>query len=413
MAALDRQFMLQDLLGASLRKRLQGRLDLLVGAATVLQDRDGALLWGNTLPEHGLSVALDLELEPVGFLVSSADRAERLKAAAEVLEAILQQRAQYLMAADLHVEAVQADYENLLAKNAELAASEARLRALSGKLEEQVREQVALIEARQRQLYETERLAAVGQLAAGVAHEINNPIGFVRSNLVSARRYVSALLALRDALGRETTPGLREVCERIDFDFMLDDFGALLDDSIQGADRIAGIVRDLKSFSNVDGAGQELFDLGEKLLAVCAMIESSLPAGVRLNCQVAAQLPWVNGHVGHLNQAFFNLIRNAVQAVSGRGGQVVVRVGAEQGTLQGAPQDVLRIDILDNGEGMAPEVLKRAFEPFFSTRGVGEGTGLGLSVARDVVRAHHGRISLESVPDKGSRVRVLLPAVAR
>ncbi len=402
MSAVDRNFPLQDLVGPSLRGRLQSRLDLLTGVHTALADLHGTLLWGALPAGNSYRIPVELELEPVGHLIAACETPDRLKAAAGLLEMILQQRAQYLMAADLHLEAVQSDYESLLAKHAELEASEARLRVLSRQLEDRVREQVDLIEARQRQLYESERLAAVGQLAAGVAHEINNPIGFVRSNLVTAKRYVASLAELHDAISKSSSSGVRALSDRLDLGFIVEDFGVLLDDCVQGADRIARIVSDLKSFASIDGAEYERFDLGEKLVAVCGMVEAALPPGVSLTCRVDDGSLQVKGHVGHLNQALFNILRNAVQAVRDHG-KVSVRAEREG--------DRVRIEIEDDGEGMTAEVRRRAFEPFFSTRDVGAGTGLGLTVARDAVRAHEGQIEIDSAPGRGCRVRIQLPVV--
>jgi signal transduction histidine kinase len=403
MKGVDRRFSLDDLIGSSSRAGLRTRIDCLVGGPTALATTAGDLLWG-TVPEGAsFRVPVTLELEAAGHLVSSVGDLPRLQAAAGLLGFLMRQRAQYLMAADLHVEAVQSDYETLLAKHAALEASEQRLRELSAELEQRVKDQVRLLDERQRQLYEAEKLASVGQLAAGVAHEINNPIGFIRSNLATSRRYVAQLAALREAARGASATAFEVAASEIDLDFVLDDFDDLLRDCIDGADRIARIVRDLKGFSNVDGADEGLLDLNESLILVCDMLAAKLPAGVSLH-RALQPLPKWRGRPGPLNQVFFNLLRNAAQAVGDHGTISVASGVSEQG---------IRIEIRDDGCGIPAEHLKRVFDPFFTTRRVGEGTGLGLTVVRDAVHSHGGRVELDSRSGSGTRVSVILPVEVR
>ncbi len=401
MKGVDRSFTLEELLGGNTRASLQPRIESLVGGATALTGSGGEPLWGRIPDGASFRVPIQLELEPIGHLVSDVPDMPRLRAAAALLGFLLRQRAQYLMASDLHIETVQADYEALLAKHAELEESERRLRELSSQLEQRVEAQVALLDERQRQLYEAERLASVGQLAAGIAHEINNPIGFIRSNLGTSRKYVGQLRAVRDALQGGSAETLERARE-IDVDFILDDFDDLLRDCLDGADRIARIVRDLKGFSNVDGAAEESLDLGENLSVVCDMLAGQLPPGVALHRRLAP-LPTLRCRSGHLNQVFFNVLRNAMQAV-GEHGTISVAASAEEGGVC--------IEIVDDGCGIAKEHLGRVFDPFYTTRAVGEGTGLGLTVARDIVQSHRGRIDIASKPGSGTRVKISLPAEA-
>jgi signal transduction histidine kinase len=291
------------------------------------------------------------------------------------------------------------DYQQLLAKHAALIESEARYRALSAELEGRVQEQVATIEAAQRQLYQAEKMASVGSLAAGVAHEINNPMGFIRSNLATAAGYVRRLAALAPLVARSAEPALREAWAKGDMDFVLEDFAALLEESVAGADRVAKIVADLKAFSSVDSAEEEFADLNENLRAVANVAAPQLAGRATLTLELSP-LPRLRCHPGKLNQVFLSLVQNAIQAV-GAGGRI--RVGSACG------EGELRITVCDDGAGMAPEVLARAFDPFYTTRGVGKGTGLGLTVARDIVAAHGGRIELQSAPGRGTTVTVVLP----
>lgn len=399
---VDRAFTIDELLGRALRRSLQPLVDRLTGSPTALTGTDGELLWGQLPEGNALRVGIELELEPVGHLVSAVTDLPRLRAVAGMLGHVLRQRAQYLLASDLHISAVQADYEALLAKHAELEASEQQLRRLSAELEERVAAQVTLLDQRQRQLYQAEKLASVGQLAAGVAHEINNPIGFIRSNLATARRYLEQLGGLRAGLQAGSGEAMLRAAKAADLGFLLDDFDALLGDCIDGADRVARIVSDLKGFSNVDRSEEEMADVNALLATVCDLVAGRLPAGVSLHRRFGP-LPRTRCRPGHLNQVFFNVLDNAIRAV-GEHGTIAVSTQAAAAALE--------VEISDDGCGIAAEHLARVFEPFFTSRQVGEGTGLGLTVARDIVHAHGGEIALTSRADSGTRVVISLPLEA-
>lgn len=391
-SAFDRERTLAELLPEALRARLEQCLGPLCGGPTVLVNTAGQVLWGAPSPDLDAAVPVRGELEPLGWLRGSSARAAQLRAGAALLEMILRERLRYDMAASLHTEVSAADF-------ARVQASEARYRALSEELQARVDEQVEILSSRQRQLYQSERLASVGRLAAGVAHEVNNPLGFVRSNLSSFSKYLEALRRFRQALeaGEADLPGRWRA---LDLPFVLEDLGDLLRDSVGGLDRIARIVADLKGFSNVDQPEEAVADLNEHLQRVCAMVEGMLPAGAQLE-QALAPLPKILCLPGHLNQVFLNVLSNAVQAI-GPGGTVTVS--------SSAAGDAVRIEVADDGCGIAPEHLEHVFEPFFTTRPVGAGTGLGLTVARDIVEAHDGRIGIRSTPGAGTVVSIELPA---
>jgi signal transduction histidine kinase len=398
LAAFDREFGLAELLAGVPREKLQKALVLSLGGALRLLDANGAVLMGAAEAAPGARRApLALELEPIGYLeCASADEA-RLKSAVLMVELLLRGVARYKMASGLHLEAVQADYETLSRKHAALEESEARYKALSEQLELRVREQVEVIEDTGRQLYQAEKLASVGRLAAGVAHEINNPIGFVRSNLSTSLSYVSKFAALGAALKSGQAGGAQ--WNELDLDFVLEDFADLLKESVAGIDRVARIVKDLKGFSNVDRGEEEMADLNDSLRQACSVIEGRLPEGVTL-VQELGKIPRILCLPGYLSQAFLNLLENAVQAVAG-GGEV--KVHSEQ------LGDEIRISISDNGCGIPDDVLPRIFEPFFTTRDVGQGTGLGLPVVRDIVQAHGGRVEVESHEGAGTSFTIHLP----
>ena len=390
----DREYTLADLLPPALCARIGPAVAALLPGPAAIVDSRGGLLWGS--PDGNAERRpLTFELEPLGYLAGPPGPA--LDAAATLLEQLIVARARYHMTSHLHVEAVSADYQQLKQKHAALQESEARYRALSEQLERRVAEQVKLIETRQRQLYETERLATIGQLAAGMAHEINNPIGFIRSNLASLGRYLDDC-----AEWRRRQPAAPAGWAELDLDYAMADAPELIRDCIAGTDRVADIIRNLKEFSNVDSAERRTVDLNDNLRRACALFAGRLPDGVALAADLKP-LPALACQPGHLNQVFMNLLANAVRAVadSGTGGEV--RVASE--ALAGG----IRISIADTGVGIPPERLARVFEPFYTSRAVGQGTGLGLTVARDIVEAHHGRIEIDSEPGRGTRVTLYLP----
>ena len=195
----DRQMALSDMLGGVPKRALDGAMERSAGPAWQNLDVDGQLLRAGPAPIEGaaLTAPLVVDLDEVGTLALPQARQPWLHSAAKWIELLLGAANRYRMAADLHLQAVHADHRELMAKHAALAESEQRYRTLSAELEERVRRQVALIEQSQRRMYEAEKMASIGNLAAGMAHEINNPMGFVRSNLTTATSYVAALAKKR------------------------------------------------------------------------------------------------------------------------------------------------------------------------------------------------------------------------
>ena len=389
----DREFDLAELLAGMPLARMAQILATLLDGEFRLVTVGGQLMLGRAEPfaQPGRA-AIRHDLETLGHLESASAGEARLSAAAAMLELVLQLSARYLMAAGLHIETVQEDY-------ASLKESEARYKALSEELETRVRQQVETIETAQRQLYQAEKLASIGQLAAGVAHEINNPIGFIRSNLGTAQQYVRGLSRLAALMKTGDIAQCRAAWEQADMGFVMEDFAALLRESIAGADRVAKIVADLKGFSSVDQAEEEIVDLNDNLRFASNVLAGQIKDKAELVLELG-ELPKILCLPGHLNQVFLNLLLNAAQAI------------AEQGRIK-VCSDVLnneiRIRISDNGCGIPAGNLERIFDPFFTTREVGSGTGLGLTVCRDIVQAHGGRIEVESKVGAGTTFTVYLP----
>ena len=258
------------------------------------------------------------------------------------------------------------------------------------------------------QLLQAERMASIGQLAAGVAHEINNPIGYVNSNLETLQRYLAdifALLAGYEALVDDgDTPerrrALHEARAAADLDFVRADAVALLAESREGISRVRRIVQDLRSFSHsaVDEPWQWA-DLREGLESTLNIVWNEIKYKARVVREFAA-VPPVQCRPGRLNQVFMNLLLNAVQAIRSNG-TIHLRIGAER--------DHVWVEIGDDGAGIDPEHIGRIFDPFFTTKPVGEGTGLGLSLSYGIVQEHRGRIDVRSEVGAGSTFRVWLP----
>lgn len=392
----DREWRLDELLDAASLKKIGPALSELLGGDFAITDDAGQTLWGLSSTEARRE-PLILELEPVGYLVSQTASASALTAARKLMLALLRAQIRFKMASTLHLESVAEDFESLKREHARLAESEARYKTLSAELEARVRKQVGELEERQQMLYEAEKLASVGQLAAGMAHEINNPLGFVRSNLSTFEKYVGKFAELKAYPGSAA-----EGWQALDLDFILEDSIDLLRDSAKGMERIARIVADLKAFSNVDRASEEYADLNNCLHEAASMLETQIPSGINFRFDLLP-LPSIVCLPGHINQLFFNVIRNAVLAIkdAGRPGEVKITSEADEAGI------VVRIH--DTGVGMSKEQIEHAFEPFYTTRPVGSGVGLGLATARNVIQAHSGRISLDSQPDVGTTVTLFFP----
>lgn len=332
------------------------------------------------------AVPVEFNLETVGWLSAQCD-ADTLGAAAELVAFILFFVAKYRLAANIHHDATEAGYAELQRKHEALQASEARYRALSSQLQERVKEQVATIQKAQQELYESARTRSVGQLAAGIAHEINNPIGFINSNLKVAGDYLDELEA--------------KLPDDSDTRDLLADFRDLLAESLDGSRRIATIVADLKTFSSIDHADYTHCNVNDLIRASLHMLQTSHGDQVLDIDQRLGELPEIPGNPARLSEAFYNVLDNAARAIDDNGRIVVKTATDSSGNIA--------VVIQDNGCGISETAREQVFDPFFTSRPVGSGTGLGLTVALDTVRAHKGLIRVESQEGRGTRVTILLP----
>ncbi|GMR19471.1 MAG: hypothetical protein BMS9Abin36_0066 [Gammaproteobacteria bacterium] len=405
--AFDRELSLEALLEGCDLDRLIPALATLLGTPFRLLSADGEFVCGDKLETVATRVPLCIELEPIAYLEVQDTNEEQLLAAAGLVELVLRGTARYLMVSGLHSQTVQTDYEELQRRHQALEASEQRYRELAKTLEQRVADQVDTIETTQRQLYQAEKLSAVGQLAAGVAHEINNPIGFVMSNLNTARDYLDQLTAFAKNLQQEA--GAAAAWREAGLDTLLTDFHDLLRESLEGSERVARIVRDLMGFSNTDATIRESVDINACVQTVCNMTSGEINRYAELVLELG-ELPSLYCQPGYLAQALLSLLLNADRAVRDTGrqdGKIRVQTRFEPG--RDGETDEIGIRITDNGAGMAPDTLTRVFDPFFTTHDVGEGTGLGLTLSRDIIQAHGGRIEVESEPGVGTTVNIYLP----
>jgi hemerythrin-like metal-binding protein len=258
----------------------------------------------------------------------------------------------------------------------------------------------------QAKLLQAEKMAAVGQLAAGVAHEINNPIGFVNSNLGSLARYVEhmlTLLAAYDAIRPRMPAPIRASIESLpahaELAYIREDAPELLKESQDGLARVKRIVNDLRDFTHVDSADWAAADIHNTIEAALKVVWNE----VRFKADVVkefAVLPPVECIAAQLSQVFVNLLLNAAHAIQGHG-TITLRTGVAEGSVW--------VEVSDTGVGMSPETQKRIFEPFFTTKAVGQGTGLGLSISWEIVARHHGSVDVQSRVGQGTRFRITLP----
>lgn len=398
--SFDEELGLTDLLLNVKQPQLLKALQSLLGEQVGVFDAGGQHILGRDNPLPGCQRAyVGVELEPIGYIEAPVEQG-KLQAVAYLLEQLLRSQARYRMASKLHLEAVYSDYEELQKKHRALLESEERYKTLAEHLEQRVQEQVKIIESAHRNLYQTEKMASIGQLAAGVAHEINNPIGFIKSNLNIAAAYVDKFIIFAHLLTTDGNPGaVLAAWNKDDMSFILEDFKSLLKESLTGVNRVASIVGDLKSFSNVDRAEQEIMDVNQILRTVSNVIASQLSSSIELKLELG-EILLTRCRPGHLSQVFLNIILNAAKAIKEKG---QIRVKTE------ICNNNINISISDNGCGIPEIIINRIFDPFFTTRDVGQGTGLGLTVSRDVVLAHGGHIEVESKEGKGSRFNIYLP----
>jgi len=264
------------------------------------------------------------------------------------------------------------------------------------------------------QLLQSEKMASIGQLAAGVAHEINNPMGYINSNLNLLKSYREDLTRMFQAYrdleldldGNCPTPELKrrlETIQQLDGEIRLDeiltDLSEMISESIEGAERVTFIIKNLKEFSHPESGTPQRINLHEALDSTLNIVWNELKYKAEVFKEYS-DLPTINCYPQELKQVFMNLLVNASQAIPERG-EIRIRT-----YLEG---EWVKVSISDTGVGIPAEQVQKIFDPFFTTKEVGKGTGLGLSISYSIVAKHGGKISVESEPGKGTTFTVKIP----
>lgn len=292
-------------------------------------------------------------------------------------------------------------YEQLLQDNrSELETLVARRTADLTSSNAKLQQTLADLARANSHLIHSEKMASIGQLAAGVAHEINNPIGFVISNMNSLRGYLSKLMAVIAAHEQAAAlvPG-NQIARDADLDYIRDDIVDLLRESDEGLQRVKKIVQNMKDFAHAGEGQWQHADLHHGIVTTLNIVASELKFKANIVKEFGA-LPLVECMATELNQVFLNILMNAGHAIA-QGGQITIATGVAG--------DAVWISIADNGAGMPPQVVKRIFEPFYTTKPVGVGTGLGLSISYSIIEQHRGRIEVSSNVGVGTRFCIHLP----
>lgn len=270
----------------------------------------------------------------------------------------------------------------------------------------------------QQQLVQSEKLVAIGHLAAGVAHEINNPIGFIFSNFNTLEAYMTTshrlIAAFVDAQHLISDPvvvaQLDSLRKEADFEYMLDDSRALISETRDGLTRVKKIVQDLRDFSRVDASSErEVADLHRCFESTLNILANEIKVKADV-VKLYGDIPQVECIESQINQVIMNLLINAADAIGAERGTITVRTGVE-----GKENDARDVwfEVSDTGCGIAKEIMPRIFDPFYTTKVVGQGTGLGLSLSYGIVKANDGRIDVSSELGSGSTFRVTLPLARR
>lgn len=281
-------------------------------------------------------------------------------------------------------DSLDSDYQNMLARNAETLNE---------------------VKATKKRLLQSEKMSAIGQLAAGVAHEINNPVGFVSSNLNTLAQYVQNLLKLLDAFdSKNSKPDseIQKLKKSMDYEFLREDVLDLLKESTDGLNRVKKIVQDMKVFSHVDQGQWQMENVNAVLESTINLVWHEIKYKAKLIRNFDAHLPSIVCLPAQLSQVFMNILVNATQAVSSENGEIRI-------TTRTKDSKTVEVIIADNGRGMALDIQPHVFEPFFTTKPAGKGTGLGMSLSYEIIQHHNGDIRFESTPNHGTTFTITLP----
>ncbi len=306
---------------------------------------------------------------------------------------------------------LRAQQKILQTKNLDLAEKSQHLAQQKTEIErknEALERTMQQLKKTQSQLVQSEKMASLGQLTAGIAHEINNPVNFVSSNVNPLKRDLAEVYAVlsqyQRAIAKHGLMGkfseVEEFKRKIDFPFLLEEIEKLLGGIEEGAHRTTEIVKGLRNFSRLDEEAKKLANINQSLEATLLVLKHQLKNRIEV-AKEFGDLPEIWCYPGKLNQAFLNILSNAIQAIEGPG-RITIKTSWDG--------EIVTISIKDTGRGITPEIKRRIFEPFFTTKAIGEGTGLGLAITFGIIEDHDGNIEVYSEPGKGSEFVITLPA---
>jgi signal transduction histidine kinase len=310
----------------------------------------------------------------------------------------------------VQAERLRMQWEVLTETNQELEEKSIRLEKQKGKIErknKQLETAMNKLKEAQNQLVQSEKMASIGQLTAGIAHEINNPINFVSSNISPLKRDLDDILKLLNMCTNAAEKGdlknefkkIEKYKDQIEYEFILQEIKQLINGIEEGAKRTIEIVRGLRNFSRLDEGEKKLADINEGIESTLLMLRNQLKNRIEV-VKNYGSIPQLLCYPGKLNQVFMNIINNAGQSIKGEG-SITISTSYHNKHIQ--------ISIKDTGQGMARKVADHIFEPFYTTKDVGKGTGLGLSISYGIVQEHRGEIKVKSVTGKGTEFLITLP----
>ncbi len=392
------------------------------GASDVMVvDSEGGILChsGDSAEEGRLTIkkTLYLEGEISGHIVMKGDRKKKIyleglgELLSDAVKIILNSNLKKMLTTEIHTTVINQSYEELLETNRRLEISESKYRELVNSLEKKVQERTEELKQVHTRLLQQEKMASVGQLAAGVAHEINNPLGFISSNLNTLDQYVSRfreMLVFYHAAfeTKKLTDEDREISRHKWKDFKLDlilpDAEELIKESLDGAERVKKIVSDLKGFSHIDDGDEAIIDINREINRTLNVLTHEIPEDAEI-IKYYHPLPEFTCNPALMCQVFLNIILNSFQTK---------REGLKLVITTRYTDDFIKISFSDNGPGIPEDIKKRIFESFFTTKEAGMGTGMGLTVAYEIITSLEGTIDVESQPGKGAVFVIKLPCSA-
>lgn len=375
----------------------------------LIRDDSGKILWsfgdstGVLIESHNIII----EGEPVAKLEIHGTNGTDIRGITKLLRhsinTLIKTNLKRMLTSEIHTTIINHSYDELLKINRELSASEQKYRELAESLEEKVKERTEELRQAHTIMLQQEKMASIGSLAAGIAHEINNPMGFISSNLRTLFAYFSKA---KDMLSYyrsmvSSVPDLmkntQEKWRQLKLDFVLEDSDSLINESLSGAERITIIVKNLRAVSHIDDTETGILDINSEIDNIIILLTHETPPGTRFIKNYSI-IPGFQCKQAFLSQAFLNILLNALQCR---------QEGLEVTITTALDGESIFITIADNGPGIPEDIRTRIFEPFFTTKDVGKGKGLGLTTAYDAITSHNGSIGVEN--KNGANFLIKLP----